>query len=596
MVSDPGVAGYELYIHAGRSLYDKDKWCDNVVACCILMEKEMAKRLNLILNAVVIVAILLVGTSSAFATTTVIGYVNQPNNDFRPATYKIFVTGKTSDIDSGSCQYTGSPNLYTASYLVDLDNLHVSPALANGDACVLIFEKEDNAGTATHKGYYAVNSQLISLGSDYDVTWSDRNAVPRPTGVSSSGQVALSWAAAVDDGSGNILGYNLYRDTDPAMAGATKVNGSLILVGTTNYTDTTVTNGNLYFYAIKIVFRGTVATPQIESYMSETSNGCTPPLNDTTPPDTSSAYVNDGLGADIDTQFTASSISANWGGFVDPQTNIRYYEYAVGTTSGGTDVVGWTNVGVATSVTNSSVTLTNGQIYYVSVRATNNALLVSSVVTSDGVTVNVDSTPPVTTSAYVNDGLTPPDIDFQSSLNTLSANWGGFSDPQSGIAEYRYAIGTTMGGTDVVGWTSVGTSTNFTLGGLTLTLNTRYYVTVRAFNGGGLSSDLSSDGVAPVNTAGDAPNYPNPFNPGTGSTKIVVDVPGPMDIGVYIYDITARLMYRNVILGANGLTEIIWDGKSYYGQVVDNGVYLVRVIDEHSKQMIAKGKLLVIKR
>lgn len=39
----------------------------------------------------------------------------------------------------------------------------------------------------------------------------------------------------------------------------------------------------------------------------------------------------------------------------------------------------------------------------------------------------------------------------------LSASWSG-SDPLSGIAEYQYAIGTSAGATDILGWTSAGTN------------------------------------------------------------------------------------------------------------------------------------------
>ncbi len=43
----------------------------------------------------------------------------------------------------------------------------------------------------------------------------------------------------------------------------------------------------------------------------------------------------------------------------------------------------------------------------------------------------------------------------------LRASWTG-SDTASGIAEYQYAIGTTAGSTDILGWTSAGTSTSGT--------------------------------------------------------------------------------------------------------------------------------------
>jgi hypothetical protein len=64
------------------------------------------------------------------------------------------------------------------------------------------------------------------------------------------------------------------------------------------------------------------------------------------------------------------------------------------------------------------------------------------------------------------------------------------------VAEYQYRIGTTAGGGQVVGWTSVGTATEVTRSGLHLTDGTTYYFSVKAKNGGGMWSAVgTSDGV-----------------------------------------------------------------------------------------------------
>ena len=59
----------------------------------------------------------------------------------------------------------------------------------------------------------------------------------------------------------------------------------------------------------------------------------------------------------------------------------------------------------------------------------------------------------------------PPEVkddgDYTTDNTQLHATWIS-SDNESGIAEYQYAIGTSAGGTDVVGWTSTGTSTEVT--------------------------------------------------------------------------------------------------------------------------------------
>lgn len=106
----------------------------------------------------------------------------------------------------------------------------------------------------------------------------------------------------------------------------------------------------------------------------------------------------------------------------------------------------------------------------------------------------VDWTAPAAVTA-LNDG-TSTDIDVSSSLTTLSANWAASSDVNSNVAAYEYAIGTTAGGTQLLGWTANGTATTFTRTDLTLSPNVKYYVSVRVTNGAGLKSTVfTSDGV-----------------------------------------------------------------------------------------------------
>jgi hypothetical protein len=88
------------------------------------------------------------------------------------------------------------------------------------------------------------------------------------------------------------------------------------------------------------------------------------------------------------------------------------------------------------------------------------------------------------------------DIDFQQWMDRIYASWSGFSDLESGIASYEWAIGTEPGFDDVLHFVDVGTSTDEKADGLTLETGTTYFVTVRARNGSGLSVQASSDGVA----------------------------------------------------------------------------------------------------
>jgi fibronectin type 3 domain-containing protein len=48
-----------------------------------------------------------------------------------------------------------------------------------------------------------------------------------------------------------VVGYNVYRGTSASGPYATKVNGST--VGSTNFTDSTVSSGTTYYYVVTAV-------------------------------------------------------------------------------------------------------------------------------------------------------------------------------------------------------------------------------------------------------------------------------------------------------------------------------------------------------
>jgi N-acetyl-anhydromuramyl-L-alanine amidase AmpD len=105
---------------------------------------------------------------------------------------------------------------------------------------------------------------------------------------------------------------------------------------------------------------------------------------DWTPP--TNYQVNDGIAVDIDTINTNNQLAANWNNATDSNSGVASYSYAIGTTPGDSDVVAWTNNNLNTTFNASSLSLTNLQDYYVSVRSVNAAGLDTTVV-SDGVWV-----------------------------------------------------------------------------------------------------------------------------------------------------------------------------------------------------------------
>jgi hypothetical protein len=107
-----------------------------------------------------------------------------------------------------------------------------------------------------------------------------------------------------------------------------------------------------------------------------------------------------------------------------------------------------------------------------------------------------DATPP-TQPEVTDDGT------YTASNTQLHATWSS-QDPETGIQEYLYAVGTTQGenGIEVIDWTSIGVNTEVTLEGLNLSEGQVYYFNVKSRNGANLFSQVgSSDGIIPDITA-----------------------------------------------------------------------------------------------
>ncbi|MCX5786243.1 MAG: M6 family metalloprotease domain-containing protein [Elusimicrobia bacterium] len=245
---------------------------------------------------------------------------------------------------------------------------------------------------------------------------------------------------------------------------------------------------------------------------------------DTTPP-ANIAVVNDGLTADISITGSLTQLSANWTASSDSETGLYGYWYAIGTSQGANDVAGWTFNGTGLSgqfVTKTGLNLISGTTYYFGVKAENGVGLYSAVTWSNGQRVDLGSPTDI---PYVNDG-TGADIQYVSSLNTLSANWGASTYTGGSIDHYEYCIGTTPGAVNVAGWTSVGGNRAVTKTGLSLTDGNTYYFGVQAFTAVGHSGVALSDGQQVDVTSPTAKviiTSALPARPGAFSAKLIVN-------------------------------------------------------------------------
>jgi hypothetical protein len=90
--------------------------------------------------------------------------------------------------------------------------------------------------------------------------------------------------------------------------------------------------------------------------------------------------------------------------------------------------------------------------------------------------------------------------------------------------------------------------------------------------------------------------YPNPFNPNDKANplKMLFQVTAGDTVNIYIFDANGRIIYQDKDAQTNLLRIVTWDGESSYGGTVNNGLYLIMVVN--NGKLVAKAKILVVKK
>ena len=129
----------------------------------------------------------------------------------------------------------------------------------------------------------------------------------------------------------------------------------------------------------------------------------------------------------------------NWDIF-DPDSGVREYLWAVGTVPGGEQLQPYTSTGTEREGVSERLSLSHGEVVFVSIIAWNYAGL-ERVVHSRGYAV--DLTPPTITEGGVvdGDGSGGVDVDFQADPAHFAVNFSACVDPESGVKEIRWALG-----------------------------------------------------------------------------------------------------------------------------------------------------------
>ncbi|XP_078682372.1 uncharacterized protein LOC144916849 [Branchiostoma floridae x Branchiostoma belcheri] len=188
-----------------------------------------------------------------------------------------------------------------------------------------------------------------------------------------------------------------------------------------------------------------------------------------------------------------TSVHAAWH-FVDPESPIVDYSWAVGTARGGTQLQTFRSVGRNTHAQNSDIRLDHGAFIHVTVVAENAADL-KTVVYSDPVLV--DLTPPVISD--VKDGSQLLDLDYQNT-SVISLYWD-VRDEESGVDFCDWTIGLSPGSGELQAFVRLpSVQVLHAVSDLSgnLTHGQTVYPTVRCTNHAGVSSHVASDGVTVV--------------------------------------------------------------------------------------------------
>ncbi len=155
---------------------------------------------------------------------------------------------------------------------------------------------------------------------------------------------------------------------------------------------------------------------------------------------------------------------------------LERYEVAIGTSSGGVDVLGWQGVGAVTTYQATSLSLDYSTDYYFSVRAVDSGGSLTEPIISDSFQVPI-----------------PPTLSFETLTSsgeatlvaTPSFTWTVNGSSTYELERYEVAVGTSSGGVDVLGWQGVGAVTTYQATSLSLDYSTNYYFSVRAVDSGG---------------------------------------------------------------------------------------------------------------
>jgi len=200
-------------------------------------------------------------------------YIAMPPNNIRPKELQEVA------VVVGSDPYFGDVDVDTKYWIFDAGNFPT--AQATGDSVIVLIDWEEDTGSKTHKGYYAVMNDTILKPDEnpiYELSTCFLRVMPTPNTVSPD-IADLVWNIPTQDNgvpvTDNIMGYNIYRSLK-SLVGAVnfgisfpeQLNSSVLT--SPSYKDYTHPGGgDSAYYAYRIVYRpDTTITDASDGYES----------------------------------------------------------------------------------------------------------------------------------------------------------------------------------------------------------------------------------------------------------------------------------------------------------------------------------------
>jgi len=274
----------------------------------------------------------------------------------------------------------------------------------------------------------------------------------------------------------STLGTNPVRYQIGTTAGAQDVIApTIVTTSSIQVSGLSLTQGEEYFITVSIIDRaGNTSSTSSISFVADI----------TTPNAPTSVGISGVLTNNTTTTPTLSYTDSD-------SSELFKHQYCI-ERNGGTscDVVAFTDT-PSNSFNVSGLTLTEGE-YRLVLKSIDVSGSESSTVAT---TWNIDTTNPTSITSLV-----APDTTQITSTGAVTFTGIGDSD----LDRYEYSIGTSSGGTQIVGWTDLGTSTGFTRASLSLAFATTYYVNVRSIDDAGnftvVTDSFSATSPAPLDT------------------------------------------------------------------------------------------------